>query len=128
MHLDLKSDDLDAEVRRLEALGATRYDHQQERGYDIWVLRDPWANEFCVLQINFPTCSPSDRPGPTDRGPERDPLSLRGGRRKPSWRPPRKADQALFRRIGEIVVEWAMANPTFLTLFLFGLLIVRHKV
>jgi len=37
-----------------KTLGATRYDHQQERGYDFWVLRDPWANEFCVLQINFP--------------------------------------------------------------------------
>ena len=54
MHLDLESDDVEAEVRRLETLGATRYDHQQERGYDFWVLRDPWANEFCVLQINFP--------------------------------------------------------------------------
>ena len=54
MHLDLETDDVDAEVQRLEALGATRYDHQQERGYDFWVLRDPWHNEFCVLQINFP--------------------------------------------------------------------------
>jgi hypothetical protein len=43
-----------AEVRRLEGLGATRYDHQQERGYDFRVRRDPWHNEFCVLQINFP--------------------------------------------------------------------------
>jgi len=54
MHLDLETDNVEAEVRRLEALGATRYDHQLERGYDFWVLRDPWANEFCVLQINFP--------------------------------------------------------------------------
>lgn len=54
MHLDLESDDVEAEVRRLESIGATRYDHQQERGYDFWVLRDPWHNEFCVLQINFP--------------------------------------------------------------------------
>ena len=54
MHLDLETDDVEAEVRRLEALGATRYDHQQERGYDFWVLRDPWHNEFCLLQINFP--------------------------------------------------------------------------
>ena len=54
MHLDLETDDVEAEVHRLEALGATRWDHQQERGYDFWVLRDPWANEFCVLQINFP--------------------------------------------------------------------------
>jgi predicted enzyme related to lactoylglutathione lyase len=54
MHLDFETDDVEAEVQRLEALGATRWDHQQERGYDFWVLRDPWANEFCVLQINFP--------------------------------------------------------------------------
>jgi predicted enzyme related to lactoylglutathione lyase len=54
MHLDLETDDIEAEVRRLEALGATRWDHQQERGYDFWVLRDPWANEFCVLDVNFP--------------------------------------------------------------------------
>jgi predicted enzyme related to lactoylglutathione lyase len=54
MHLDLETDDVEAEVQRLEALGATRWDHQKERGYDFWVLRDPWANEFCVLQINFP--------------------------------------------------------------------------
>ena len=54
MHLDLETDDVEAEVQRLEGLGATRYNHQQERGYDFWVLRDPWRNEFCVLQTNFP--------------------------------------------------------------------------
>jgi predicted enzyme related to lactoylglutathione lyase len=32
IHLDLETDDVEAEVQRLEALGATRYDHQQERG------------------------------------------------------------------------------------------------
>ncbi len=25
-----------------------------ERGFDFWVLRDPWGNEFCVLQPEFP--------------------------------------------------------------------------
>lgn len=54
MHLDLETDDVEAEVARLESLGATRWDHQQERGYDFWVLRDPWGNEFCVLHSNFP--------------------------------------------------------------------------
>ncbi|MGW2379106.1 VOC family protein [Streptomyces sp. NPDC001658] len=54
MHLDLETDDVEAEVQRLEALGATRYDHQQERGHDFWVMRDPWGNEFCVLQEEFP--------------------------------------------------------------------------
>jgi hypothetical protein len=32
MHLDLEADDVEAEVRRLESLGATRWDHQRERG------------------------------------------------------------------------------------------------
>lgn len=54
MHLDLETDDVEAEVRRLEALGATRWDHQQERGFDFWVMRDPWDNEFCVLQTEYP--------------------------------------------------------------------------
>jgi hypothetical protein len=54
MHLDLETDDIEAEVQRLEALGATRWDHQQERGFDFWVLRDPWGNEFCVLFPQFP--------------------------------------------------------------------------
>ena len=54
MHLDLETDDVEAEVRRLEALGATRWDHQTERGFDFWVMRDPWGNEFCVLQVEFP--------------------------------------------------------------------------
>src|SRR4051812_22635034 len=31
MHLDLETDNVEAEVQRLEALGATRWDHQQER-------------------------------------------------------------------------------------------------
>ena len=65
MHLDLESDDVEAEVRRLEALAATRYDHQRERGYDFWVLRDPWSNEFCVLQTNFPR---PPRPAPALAG------------------------------------------------------------
>ena len=54
VHIDLETDDVEAEVQRLEALGAKRWDHQLERGYDFWVLRDPWENEFCVLQAVFP--------------------------------------------------------------------------
>ncbi|WP_280376573.1 VOC family protein [Nocardia wallacei] len=54
VHLDIETDDLAAEVRRLEALGAVRYDHQCERGFEFWVLQDPWGNEFCVLQTEFP--------------------------------------------------------------------------
>lgn len=54
MHFDIETDNIDAEVARLEDLGATRWDHQQERGYDFWVMRDPWGNEFCVLHPEFP--------------------------------------------------------------------------
>ena len=54
MHLDIETDDVEAEIRRLEALGASPWDHQQERGFDFWVMRDPWDNEFCVLQTEFP--------------------------------------------------------------------------
>lgn len=53
MHLDIETDDVEAEVQRLEALGATRHNHQQERGYDFWVMQDPWGNEFCILQEIF---------------------------------------------------------------------------
>lgn len=42
--------------------GATRWDHQQERGYDFWVLRDPWGNEFCVLQEESPELLAKRRP------------------------------------------------------------------
>jgi predicted enzyme related to lactoylglutathione lyase len=62
MHIDLETDDVDAEVERLEALGAVRCDHQQERGFDFWVLQDPWGNEFCVLQTEFPKLLARRRP------------------------------------------------------------------
>jgi hypothetical protein len=58
----LETDDIGAEVQRLEALGATRYDHQQERGFDVWVMGDPWGNEFCVLHPNFPELLARRRP------------------------------------------------------------------
>lgn len=54
MHLDIETDDVAAEVERLTSLGAVPWDHQQERGHDFWVMRDPWGNEFCVLQPEFP--------------------------------------------------------------------------
>jgi predicted enzyme related to lactoylglutathione lyase len=65
MHLDIETDDVEAEVRRLEALGAQQWSHQQERGHDFWVLRDPWGNEFCVLQTEFPVLLAQRQPWPT---------------------------------------------------------------
>jgi Glyoxalase-like domain len=51
-----------AQVARLKALGAVPWDHQQERGFDFWVMRDPWGNEFCVLQVEFPDLLARRRP------------------------------------------------------------------
>ena len=48
LHVDLRPDDQDAEVARLESLGATRADIGQ--GETRWVvMADPEGNEFCVL-------------------------------------------------------------------------------
>ncbi len=49
LHLDFRPDDREAEVSRLEALGATRIDIGQ--GEQTWVvMADPEGNEFCVLR------------------------------------------------------------------------------
>ena len=48
VHLDLGSNDMEAEVQRLTDLGAERVGRVKE-----WtVMRDPEGNEFCVLQIS----------------------------------------------------------------------------
>ena len=51
-HLDLRPDDQDAEVRRLEKLGAKQIDIGQSADPDTsWVvMADPEGNEFCVLR------------------------------------------------------------------------------
>ena len=52
IHLDLRADDQDLEVDRLEALGAARAFVGQD-GTEGWiVLADPEGNEFCVLRDN----------------------------------------------------------------------------
>ena len=50
MHLDIVVDDVEAEVRRLQALGARRIDDGVQRfGGTRWVrMSDPEQNEFCV--------------------------------------------------------------------------------
>ena len=51
LHLDLRPEDgdVEAEVRRLEELGATRADVGQTGEETFTVLADPEGNEFCVL-------------------------------------------------------------------------------
>ena len=45
VHLDFETDDVEAEARRLEGLGARRQQFVEE----WWVMEDPFGNEFCVL-------------------------------------------------------------------------------
>jgi catechol 2,3-dioxygenase-like lactoylglutathione lyase family enzyme len=53
LHLDLYTQDREAEVARLEALGATRLPRKYDPGDDFVVLADPDGNEFCVVQSRF---------------------------------------------------------------------------
>jgi len=51
MHLDIHTPDLDGEVDRLIALGATRLEGEQgDRGWCWIVMADPEGNEFCVCR------------------------------------------------------------------------------
>jgi catechol 2,3-dioxygenase-like lactoylglutathione lyase family enzyme len=50
LHLDLYTDDRDAEVERLLGLGATRYPWRYRPHDDFVVLEDPDGNLFCVVQ------------------------------------------------------------------------------
>src|SRR5829696_3006080 len=46
IHLDIESDDIEAEVARLEALGAKRI----EKIRTWWVLEAPTGHRFCVVR------------------------------------------------------------------------------
>ena len=50
VHLDIETDDVDAEVRRLEALGAKRV----EKINTWWVLEAPTGQRFCVVRAKSP--------------------------------------------------------------------------
>lgn len=69
MHLDLLVDDLDHEVQRLEALGATRVGAaaRQEFGQTWYVLADPEGNEFCVARDPQTHLATDSRPDRSDR-------------------------------------------------------------
>ncbi|MGH8231097.1 MAG: VOC family protein [Steroidobacteraceae bacterium] len=51
VHLDIESDDVEAEVARLEKLGARRV--AQVRTW--WVLEAPTGHRFCVVQKSSPS-------------------------------------------------------------------------
>lgn len=46
VHLDVQADDLDADVTRLQELGASVW-YTHDDGFVV--MRDPEGNEFCVL-------------------------------------------------------------------------------
>ncbi|MET1023133.1 MAG: VOC family protein [Pseudoxanthomonas sp.] len=48
VHLDIETDDMDAEVARLEALGAKRVQFVRERW---WVMEAPTGHRFCVVPM-----------------------------------------------------------------------------
>jgi predicted enzyme related to lactoylglutathione lyase len=50
VHLDIETDDIEAEVKRLEGLGATRV--AQIKSW--WVMRAPTGQKFCVVKPQRP--------------------------------------------------------------------------
>ena len=48
VHLDIKTDNLEAEVQRLERLGATRV----KKVKHWWVLEAPSGHRFCVIPLH----------------------------------------------------------------------------
>lgn len=47
VHLDIKTDDVEAEVQRLERLGARRVQHIKH----WWVMEAPSGHRFCVVEL-----------------------------------------------------------------------------
>ena len=50
VHLDIESDDVEAEVRRLETLGARRV----AQVHTWWVMEAPTGHRFCVVRRSSP--------------------------------------------------------------------------
>jgi len=55
VHLDIETDNLDAEVERLEGLGATRVAFVRDRW---WVMQAPSGHRFCVVRPQRETFGP----------------------------------------------------------------------
>ncbi|ALN87700.1 glyoxalase-like domain protein [Lysobacter capsici] len=54
VHLDIESDDIEAEADRLEKLGATRVEFIKR----WWVMQAPTGHRFCVVQMKHPERGP----------------------------------------------------------------------
>ena len=51
VHIDIETEDVDAEVTRLEKLGARK----RNKVKDWWVMIDPGGNPFCVVPVQSAT-------------------------------------------------------------------------
>lgn len=60
VHLDIETDDVEAEVRRLEALGARRVVQVQT----WWVMEAPTGQGFCVVRRSSPAFDAKAREWP----------------------------------------------------------------
>lgn len=60
VHLDIETDDIEAEVRRLEGLGATRVAQVST----WWVMEAPTGQRFCVVHNSSPNFSTEARQWP----------------------------------------------------------------
>ena len=60
VHLDIETDDIEAEVRRLEALGATRVAQVST----WWVMEAPTGQRFCVVRNSSPNFAVEARQWP----------------------------------------------------------------
>ena len=54
VHLDIESDDLDAEAARLEKLGARRIKFLKR----WWVMEAPTGHRFCIVRMQHPELGP----------------------------------------------------------------------
>ena len=50
VHLDIETDDLDAEAARLEALGAKKIGFLKR----WWVMEAPTGQRFCIVRMKYP--------------------------------------------------------------------------
>src|SRR3546814_10998998 len=50
VHLDIETDDLDAEAARLEALGARKIEFRKR----WWIMEAPTGQRFCIVRMKHP--------------------------------------------------------------------------
>ena len=102
VHIDIETDDVAAEVRRLEALGATRWDHQRERASTSGSCGTRGATSSACCSRSTPSCSPAAVPGQIPP-PGRD----RAAPGRPAGRHPTGAPDSRRRAASRAALTWA---------------------